>query len=68
MREKIIQQIEYKKYAMRFRDISKVFKPEGFNGLLPDEAYIDSVGIVERGKEELEFQVIRVYFKKEKAT
>ena len=54
----------YIKHAVRFSAIEKCFKPEGFGGVMPVEAYLFGAGIAERDGEKFTFQDIRVYFKR----
>jgi hypothetical protein len=54
----------YYKHAVRFSNLPNCFRPEGWGGKMPTEAYLFSMGIAQKGEEEYEFQDIRVYFKR----
>ena len=67
-KEKRLHEITYNKHAAKINDDCLPVLPhtsDTHEMVKPDEAYIEKVGIVERNGEELEYQVLRVYFKRE---
>lgn len=68
-RETRVHEVSYKKHTMQIKDDCLPKLPhvdDNHEEVVPDEAYINKVGIVRRADgTELEYQDLRVYFKRE---
>ena len=64
MKEKLLYEEGYRKHQAKIRDFCLPVVPSAAAGFVVAEAYVEKAGRVQRSDgSELEYQVLRIYFK-----